>query len=250
MTDDVTHNAAAIHNEYSMQRGHELLQAGDAQEAIFHFTALSRISPPLTKQMAAAAQMAGVTHRLLGHFEDALEYLDMASERAGEFDDPCLTVAVERDLATTLHVVGIRTKNQEMLDEARRIFDYCVSPLHFRQQIRSLDPDDSAQFNAEIVVTKGCQGMLLYETGEKEDGRKLIFFADLELREFGPKYEIYQLNNLVRLMRVSRFLDRTKYLNRALELTSKTSQSSGSRNRVWAALFGNRAYRFLETPTK
>jgi len=235
---------SAVEFRFSNERGHELLQSGQVYAAAGHFLGAAGEQTDI-EQRVRALQMSGVCFRLVKQHEKAIEYLTQAKELLPSVSDIRLQSAVHRDLGAALNTLGLKKKSRELLGEALKEFDTSMSILKSALSSAGLTQDERDQLTAERAATRGFLGLLLFEMNTRS-GIDEIEEADNVLFKLGKPFEVYQLNNLVRRMRVSTFRNRCGLLQSALKLTSKDSQSPGSRKRVWVALLGNKVYRMFE----
>lgn len=242
----MTETKRITETHYTMERGHELLEEGKTRAALLHFMNLAKEESD-TEQRIRALQMSGVCLRLIGQYENAVSYLKRAKELLSSTSHHTrLRAAVHRDLGAALNKLGLVQKSPEVLREAMDEYRKSAEILKASLQESNLTSQDCKVLLAEKATTQGSRGLLLFEMGVKSTGIREIEQADTTLFNLDQNFEVYQLNNLVRLMRVSTILQRWHLLDLALKLTSKGSRSSGSRKRVWLAMLGNRLYRRFE----
>lgn len=240
-----------------MQLGHEMLQQGNLQGALAQFRGVAE-QKPVTQESISGMQMMGVTLRLMGRLNQAEQVLYDAWYYAEFQSDDLLTAKVLRDYGAVLHAKVWKKRLRALAPydggywswsakQVRRAYQESFNILRRLLKNTDLSEEERNRLTAEMWTTYGFMGMYDAEFEEESGqlGRLELMDASAVLRSLGNQFEIYLLNNQIRLMRVSNLADRFGYLKEALELTSKTSQSPGARKRVWVALFGNHVYHFF-----
>ncbi len=239
----------------ALEKGHDLLQKGNYREALLQFEKAST-QDPIRQEGVQGLQMAGVTLRLMHWLAGAAVYLSEALKQVDSIDDARLKAAIHRDQGAVFYEQSLvyRKQHPDAISPYTPLADNAFMTslvLLYEELKKDLSEEEYGRIEAEIAVTKGFRGMLFfdmrvrYDYAEARWARQLVEQADSDLRALGDDFQVYQLNNLIRLMRVSYLVDRFSYLDRALTLTNRTSDSPGSRKRVYAAMFGNRIYRLL-----
>lgn len=217
----------------NMKAGNGCLQTGHFKSALGLFAlALAYASKPT--ETARAEQALGITFRVLGVLDDAQRMLERAEKTARSTDDAILIGSVERDLGEVWHDKALSADTTELSEE---YFD--TAEEHFNNSFVAFSDVDLA----ETYTTSGFLGATLIDRGFKE-GLSRLQSADTVLIKCDNR--VYELNNLVRLIRYSPPLKRWTYLPRALRLTSLNSNSSGDRKKVYAALAGNTFFQWAK----
>lgn len=236
MNGDAIHTAsnfrqkvAAGHNA----RQNDSSRAGHSRAIEFYREALSLAVTRIEKAEAYGA--LAVSLRVVGSLYKA----DTAFKRAlshAEDEDRVLFALIQRDYGALWHEHAVKWRRDQSdyaFNEAERLYN--ESAIAFA---------DNSEL-AEEFTSVGFLGLLLIEMGLRSNGRALLRKADAILSNLAKPHPVYETNNLIRRMRVSSLPERLRLLPRALRLTRKGGENSGSRKRVFAALLGNRVYRFV-----
>jgi len=240
MTDEPSNAVSTFAAE--MQAGHMAREKyGDHNRAVTHYLKAGSLATDKAL-FAQAYQAAGVSYRVLGRFDEALAALSSALEasEAIEPSDDRLMGAIHRDLGVLHHELALKFEREDALEVSRQEFGN--ARFHFAFSATNLLYDGDRN---ELAATNGFWGMALFDAGEKAAGIRRIAYAAKLLALLPGRNSTYELNNLIRYMRVS-LLGRWASLPRALQLTKKGAENAGSRKRVLAALGGNRIYKWLQ----
>lgn len=228
----------------AMNRGHKLMQAGLAYLAVGELkSALELAATP--EERAEANQMIGVQCRSLVWLHKAIEYGQQAVDELVKYNNVVLRANAQRDLAMTHHKLLLRLKMlpSDPGTDAHIASATWVAKELFTSSLIVLE-GKGQELAAEYAVTLGAFGALYCDTGKPVQGMQRIEQADIELRALD--HPVFELNNLLKLMRYSGFTRRLRYLPRALRLTSRRSASPGARRKVVAALAGHRIITRIE----
>ena len=233
----------------TMSDGYTYLHEGDFYRAFLHFKHFADLHPA-TKDTLPGTHMAGISLRCFGEFEKSVGYLRAAAKQVEDSHDRRLKGVVYRDLGISLLAYALKKRDQATLDEAEV---FLSSSKEVLVTARQSFVDGEAQFNVfdfESCLTESYIGLLNFETGDKDYGRDTVDFAHTRIEylmsQFGSyEYELHEVNTMLLFLRVSSLWERLMHLDRAFELTDKSSQFQRLRRHVWAALFGNQVYKLL-----
>lgn len=248
--------------EVSMSEGHAAMQAGDDEVALRHFKLAGTHTQDATES-SMALQMCCVVLNKLGRMLEAIEFGDAALAKAIEVSNYDQMAHSKRDLAAAHHKQAVRLALRRERDP-----EYERGPKYSREHFMTAhrhyndarryygktrdsaayadDNDVLRKYTALGALTRGMHALMLFDmdthcslaVGDKAKARRMLRDADAELRSCEAE-PAWQLNTLIRLMRVSNPLVRIRLLGRGLALTSANSASPGSRDKVLAALAGN-----------
>jgi hypothetical protein len=240
-----------------MKAGHALLQAGHYLEAMHAFEAAAKLDLSITPtQHVQSLQMAGVAARMNGDIATADSFLHQASITARKIDDPFLLAHVLRDYGASGHVYWLQARKRPGAKESAVVRKYYEDAEQLLLESRALlltlwhaNDHNVSELVAsqEYHATLGFLGSLHADNGDRRRGRMELRIADDAFRTLqgSDRHEVYELNTLLRLMRVEPLYLRPSLLGRALALTNKQSASPGQRSRVFGALLGNRFYTWM-----
>ena len=245
-----------------MSDGHKAMQAGDDEVALRHFKLAGTHTQDATEN-SMALQMCCVVLNKLDRMLEAIEFGDAALAKAIEVSNYDQMAHSKRDLAAAHHKQAVRLALRRERDPeyernpkySREHFmtahrHYNDARRYYGKQRDSAAYADNSDTLREYTVlgalTRGMHALMLFDmdthcslaVGDKAKARRMLRDADAELRSYEAD-PAWQLNTLVKLMRVSNPLVRIRLLGRGFVLTSASSASPGSRKKVWAALAGN-----------
>lgn len=207
------------------------------QKAIAHYEKAHEFAAT-GDEMAEARNAAATSYRVIAYFDHAAVEFEKALETC---ENPVLKARILRDYGELDHELMVLALREKRKDAAAS--HYATALKHFKESMHLFM--EGCEF-IECFTTYAFRGMLEYEYGNRSKGRDLLVDADKQLPGFerSGRNFVYEVNTLIRLMRASSLPRRLMLLPRALRLTRKGGQSAGSRKRVYAALLGNRIYRF------
>ncbi len=202
-----------------------------------------------------ALQMTGVVFRKVGNITKAVEYGERALQEAKDSTSPSATSGAARDLAASLHIRGMISAKEraKTLRDALALYDLS---LEYDQIGRRPPFGENLEAGDDHYVTQGMRALLLYDMAhyriwinddsseparlnrhealrEKRDAVKLLIEADLRLME--SDNQVWELNNLLKLIQVMPSSRRASLVFRAEELIVLYP----SRNKeLWVAMMG------------
>jgi len=249
-----------------MNRGHECLDAGSPYAALSNFM-MAIDEKADAKEHTRAFQMTGVVFRKIGNLAKAVEYGERALKEAEDSPVPDTTSGAARDLAATLHILGIVREEGRDATLLSALHLYTLSLIYDetgrQKPFSDYEPPDHAPAGSQHYVTFGMRASLLYDIAHfrirlNSDGSRgstslrrkevrtaqdealtQLEFADHFLQKFDNR--VWELNNLLRLIQVSPVGEKASLIHRAENLITLYP----ARNKeLWAAIGGRRLYRF------
>ena len=246
--------------EKRIQRAHECLDASSYYAALSNFmSAIEEATSPLER--TRALQMNGVVFRKLGNLAKALEYGERALAEAADTTVPAATSGAARDLAATLHIIGI-VREDDRIDTFRRAFELFDMSFKYHKIGKQPPFADGAAGDDDYYVTCGMRALLAYdaahfrvlysETGitslksrrevhsAQNDALTSLEMADHFLAKSDNR--AWELNNLLKLIQISPVGERAQLINRAETLITLYPERN---KELWAAISGRRMNRSL-----
>jgi len=242
-----------------MQTGRERLSSGQLYASMNYFIPASKDAPSVADS-AEAMRMIGVTFRKQGNLDMALEHGRNAMHEAIASQQPQPISGAARDLAATLHALGVFTAKDRAanLREALALYVYSLEQDRLARQKPF---DDTAEPGAQYSVTLGMKALLLYDMAHyriwinddgSEPARLYRHEAHIEKRRaIGMLREAYrqlrgnnslswQLNNLLKFIQVAPRSEKRGLMDEARHLLVHYPHRA---NEVRIARLGRRAMR-------
>ena len=185
-------------------------------------------------ELAEAYQLRGIAERKLGLHLDAMRSLERARDEATRSQNWELLCRVLRDLAEAYHDYAMSLHGKRR----RRFLELALET--FALAYPGMSP-------IEHYVTVGFEGLTLYHIGKKAEGRECLQTAHEGLVSEDKRNVVYELNNLIRLLRVSHLVKRLWSAKAALAMTGKDTPGRARRMDVRMALLGDRPYRYAKS---
>ena len=246
--------------EKRIQRAHECLDASSYYAALSNFmSAVDEATSPLER--TRALQMNGVVFRKIGNLAKALEYGERSLLEAADTTVPAATSGAARDLAATLHILGI-VRQDDRIGTFQRAFELYDMSIKY-DKIGQRPPFASGETNSdEYYVTCGMRALLAYDAAHfrilySESGITTLVsrrevrqaqddaLTSLELADhFLAKSDnrVWELNNLLKLIQIGTIGERAQLIHRAEALVALYPERN---KELWAAICGRRMFRGL-----
>lgn len=167
--------------EENMRNGHASLKKGRRKRALQYFLAACVLSEAINHPSVDAYHMSGICYRLHKNYDLADSAFITAFKVAGEHGDEVHQARILRDWAMVDIGRGQFEKASQRLEDSRKILE-------------------DAKVKKEYWATMSFIGHLHACTGDSAVAYQYTKQADAEFR---CRYPTYELNNLMRLMRVA-----------------------------------------------